>query len=108
MHVERVHHIECSEPDNAGMHEYYYEYDMYYFTDGPLSLSVRCYTDEPDEGSFMGIEVDGEARALEVADLKRPMLLEAMSHLRTEGKVTFTWFSGIGYEPIRVKPLPAV
>jgi hypothetical protein len=102
MHVERVHHIDCSEPDEAGMHEYYYEYDMYYFTDGPLSLSVRCYTDEPDEGSFVGIGVDGETRALELADLSRPIFLAAMSHLKTEGKVLFSWFSGIGYEPISV------
>lgn len=52
MHIECTHHIDASEPDEDGMHEYYYEYDMYRFTDGALCLVARSYSDEPDEAQL--------------------------------------------------------
>ncbi|MBP1089057.1 hypothetical protein JOE39_003091 [Pseudomonas sp. PvP100] len=46
--MERYHHIDASEQDKYGFYDYYYEYDMYYFTEGTLSLVARCYTDDAD------------------------------------------------------------
>lgn len=41
MHIECVRQIDSSEPDESGMYDYYYEYDIYRFTDGPLCLIAR-------------------------------------------------------------------
>ena len=41
MQVEFSHHIDASEADAEGFYEYYYEYDIYCFTLGGLSLVVR-------------------------------------------------------------------
>ena len=45
MQVEFSHHIDASEADAEGFYEYYYEYDIYRFTLGGLSLVVRSYSD---------------------------------------------------------------
>jgi len=100
MQVERIRHLDCSEPDKAGMHEYYYEYDVYWFTEEAMSLSVRSYTDEPDEADLMGINLDGETREIEVSDLSHPFLLAVHAYLLTEGKVKFNRLTDKGYEAI--------
>jgi hypothetical protein len=102
MHIELVRRIESSEPDESGMYDYYYEYDIYRFTDGPLSLIARSYTDEPDEAHFLRVETKGSQRALVEADLRHPLFHLAQSHLRSEGKITLRWLSGKGngYESV--------
>ncbi|HYG04869.1 MAG TPA: hypothetical protein VD865_00465 [Stenotrophomonas sp.] len=102
MHIECTHHIDASEPDEDGMHEYYYEYDMYRFTDGALCLVARSYSDEPDEAHFLCFEVDGHRRTMTDRDLTNPLLLAAQAHLRAAGKIRLQWLSGrgTGYEPL--------
>jgi hypothetical protein len=41
MNVEHTHEIDADEPDANGMHEYYYEYDDYRFTEGKKSFIAR-------------------------------------------------------------------
>ncbi len=96
MHIERVRQIDCSEPDESGMYDYYYEYDIYRFTDGPNCFVARSYTDEPDEAHFLRVEADGSPRTLVDGDLTHPLFHLALSHLRSEGKVRFRWLSGRG------------
>lgn len=102
MHVECTHHIDASEPDDDGMHEYYYEYDIYRFTDGSICFVARSYLDEPDEAHFLCIEVDGRGRTMTDRDLMNPVLLAAQAHLRALGKARLHWLSGkgMGYEPV--------
>lgn len=98
--MERYHHIDASEQDKDGFYDYYYEYNMYYFTEGTLSLVARCYTDDADEANFMGIEFDGYDRALEPDDRSLPLVSAALAQLTADGKTKFFTFTGKGYEPI--------
>jgi hypothetical protein len=102
MHIERVRQIDSSEPDESGMCEYYFEYDIYRFTDGPLCFVARSYTDEPDRAHFLRIDENGNRRALTDSDLSHPLFLLALAHLRNEGKANLSWLSGRGnvYEPV--------
>ncbi len=96
MHVERTHHIDASEPDDAGMYDYYYEYDIYVFKDGAVCFAARSYVDEPEEAHFVGVEVKGRSRAMVDADLEHPLFLAALAYLRAHGKKDFRWLSGRG------------
>lgn len=102
MQIECIRQIDCSEPDELGAYDYYYEYDVYRFTDGPISLIARSYTDEPDEAHFLSVETSGKRRTLVDADLAHQLFHLAQSYLRGEGKTQLRWLSGRGngYEPV--------
>lgn len=102
MKVDRTHHIDASEPDQAGMYDYYYEYDIYRFTDGLDALMARSYVDESDEAHFLRIEINNCSRLMVDKDLLHPLFLAAHSHLQAEGKLHFKWLSGRGngYESV--------
>jgi hypothetical protein len=103
MQIERIHHIDSSEPDESGMYEYYYEYDIYRFTDGPICFFATSYTDTPDQAEFRSAETNGSRRFLKRSDLKHPLFLSAVSHLRSEGKAHILWLSrrkGNSYEAL--------
>lgn len=106
MHIERIRQIDASEPDESGMYDYYYEYDLYRFTEGDLCLVARSYTDEPDEVHFLRTEEGASWRPVTAADLSHPLSVLARSHLRSEGKVHIRWLSGKGdgYEPVPAAP----
>ncbi|GAB2473843.1 hypothetical protein GCM10027082_26520 [Comamonas humi] len=102
MQIECTRHLDASEPDEDGGHDYYYEYDIYRFTDGALCLVARSYTDEPDEAHFLNLLEHGQLRLLADADLAHPLLLAARAHLLATGKTRLHWLSGRGqgYEPL--------
>ena len=102
MKIERVRHVDSSEPDDAGMYDYHYEYDIYRFTKGENSFVARSYTDDPGEAHFLRAEHKGIQRGLVDVDLTRPLFLAALAHLRQEGKATLRWLSGRGdgYESV--------
>jgi hypothetical protein len=62
MQVEFSHHIDASEADAEGFYEYYYEYDIYRFTLGGLSLVVRSYSDTSEQASVLRLEEAGKSR----------------------------------------------
>ena len=93
LQVECSHHIDASEPDAEGFYEYYYEYDIYRFTLGNLSLVVRSYSDTSAQASVLRLETAGKSRALQLKDLQRPLLLQAKAHLHTLGKQDLRWFN---------------
>jgi hypothetical protein len=94
MHIECTRQLDASELDEQGCYSYYYEYDLYRFTDGPVCLVARSYTDEPEEAHFLCIEEEGRRRMLVNADLKRPLFVTAQAHLRAAGKTRVRWLSG--------------
>jgi len=102
MHIERIRHIDASEPDESGIYEYYYEYDLYRFTAGAECFVARSYTNEPDEAHFLRIETDGQPRTIVDGDLIHPLLIAAQDYLHAEGKAQLSWLSGRGngYEPL--------
>lgn len=107
MRVECTRQIDASEPDEAGFHDYHYEYDFYRFSDGAVCFVARSYTDTSDEAHFLSVELDGDPRRLTDADLAHPLFDAARSHLLGAGKVHLDWLSGRGngYEPIPLDPL---
>lgn len=102
MQVEITHHIDASEPNTDGMYDYYYQYDLFRFSDGVVALVARSYVDEPEEAHFLSMETDGEQRLLSIQDIGSLFLAEAVSYLRKLGKSKFRWLSGRGdgYEPL--------
>jgi len=46
MHVTKEHHEDRSEPDDRGMYDWSYVYDVYTFSDGELELKFRRYSDD--------------------------------------------------------------
>ena len=102
MDVQRTHHVDASEPDDAGMHEYHYEYDIYRFRDGELCFTARSYVDQQGEAHFLGIEVRGKSRLMVDADLTQPLFLSALDYLHAQGKTDLRWLSGRGngYETV--------
>jgi hypothetical protein len=102
MHVERSHHVDASEPDEAGLHEYHYEYDIYSFSDGVRCITARSYADQPSEAHFLGIEVRGKSRLMVDRDISQPLFLSALEYLQAQGKTDLRWLSGRGngYETV--------
>ena len=93
MQVEFSHHIDASEADAEGFYEYYYEYDIYRFTLGGLSLVVRSYSDTCEQASVLRLEEAGKSRPLQPKDLKSPLLQQAREHLQSLGKQDLRWFN---------------
>ena len=44
MEVKTTHHIDAGDKDSQGRYQYYYEYDVFCFTDGEIALTVRSYS----------------------------------------------------------------
>lgn len=102
MNVEISHHIDASDLDPEGFHDYYYEYDFYVFSDGPLSYFVRAYTDQPEQAAFMSIKKGTRGHFLKPKDFRTPLFAEAVTYLQGIGKTDLTWLSqnGAPYRPI--------
>ncbi len=102
MQVVCTYHLDASEPDEAGFHEYHYEYYIYQFSDGEESFFARSYSDEPHRAHFLSAEKSGRPRPLTNKDLDSPLFLEAQAYLRQAGKTALSWLSGRGngYEPL--------
>ncbi|MCD9032189.1 hypothetical protein LDO32_10690 [Luteimonas sp. Y-2-2-4F] len=86
MYAERTRHVDESEEDG-----YHYEYDIYRFTDGALCFVARSYVEDACEAHFLRAERRGRPRYLRAADLRHPLFLAALDHLRGEGKTRHAW-----------------
>jgi hypothetical protein len=60
MEVTTTHHIDASEPDAKGMYDWYYEYDLYRFSEGAIALIARSYVDKTYEAHFLRLEREGK------------------------------------------------
>jgi hypothetical protein len=101
--VDVAHQIDSSEPNAEGLYDYFYEYDDFTFSDGPISYLARSYADRPQEASFRARIEDGRHQALTRQDLQHPLLLEARSWLRDAGKTELNWLDRVsgGYSRLR-------
>jgi len=93
MRVSIDHHIDASDTDADGMHDWHYEYDVYRFSQGWKSFVARAYTDEPGKVAFLSCEVKVlgfyRHRLLNAADLKSSLFGDAVAHLRGLGMTSF-------------------
>ncbi len=96
MRVETSHHIDAGEQGADGLYDYYYEYDLYRFSEQDLTLVARSYVDEPDAAHLLSIEEAGVGRVLARDDLRRALTRRAIDHLRSLGKRKLSWLTGQG------------
>jgi len=89
--VKQKHKIDSMGPYSDGTYEYYYEYDMYYFSGEIFSVKARSYVDSSEEASFTALEVNGESRFLEIDDFKLPFMKTVIEYLKSEGKTKLEW-----------------
>jgi hypothetical protein len=106
MDVDVSHHIDASEPDAQGMHDYHYEYHIHRFTGSGRTYVARSYVDEPGSAAFMSAEEGGVSRLLGSADLIHPLLVAAADHLRGTGRSRLDRLSASGYVPLEVPSPP--
>ncbi len=106
MKVEVSHHVDASEPDAQGFHDYHYEYDVFVFTDAAVSYVARAYVDEPGQAHFLRREAGGRQHLLTAGDLQHPLFLAALAYLRAVGKNELSWLDpGRGeYTPVGSPP----
>ena len=101
MNIECKHIIDASEPNEQGRYKYYYEYDLYYFREGDLTLVARSYRDTAERVSFLRMEEDNQNRFLTREDFALPFVKEAIQYLKAEGKVNLSRLTQVGgYVPL--------
>ena len=93
MRVSIDHHVDASDLDADGFHDWHYEYDVYRFSQGWRSFVARAYTDEPGKVAFLSCEVKvfgfSRHRLLNFADLGSSLFVAAVAHLRGLGMTSF-------------------
>lgn len=104
MKVEQTHHVDASELDARGRYEYYYEYDLFVFSEAGVAVVARSYNDTPKEAHFLRIEIGATSELLKRADFRRPLVIAAVKHLHALRKGELNWLSGRGNgcEPVRI------
>lgn len=105
MRVSVDHHVDASDTDADGFHDWYYEYDVYRFSRGGRSFVVRAYSDEPGRAAFLACELKifgfRRHRLLNAADLRSPLFAAAVAHLRDLGMNSFDRLTKAdGYVPV--------
>ena len=102
--VRRQHCVDAMGPDESGMYEFHYDYDLFEFSLGGTTLHGRAYSDEPDEAHFLTVEVAGNRDLLTSADLQSPLAQAAIRYFHRAGRTSLTWHdsenSVNGYSPI--------
>ncbi len=94
MEITKTHHVDSSDPDDHGMYDYHYDYDIYTFSEGNVAIVARSYRTEPENAHFLRIEKDGVSRMLQRKDLDLPLFKEAVNHLQSDGKTELEWLDG--------------
>lgn len=96
MKIKKNRIVDKSERDANGMYEYYYEYDIYEFVFDEYTLTARNYFDEPDEAHFLSKSIGNRRGFVEKVDLLDENILQAISHLKKEGKKVIKYLSHEG------------
>jgi len=105
MRVSVEHHVDASDIDADGFHDWYYEYDVYRFSRGAISFVARAYMDELDKVAFLSRELNifgfRRHRLLNAADLRSSLFAAAVAHLRGLGMISFDRLTKTdGYVPV--------
>ena len=99
MKVTKEHQIDAGEKDAEGYYDYFYEYDIYTFTENGKKLIARKYTDD-ETAHFLRIKSGGKERMLMKEDLETSFISKAIQHLRNEGIEEVEYLANSGYERI--------
>ena len=102
MTVGVSHHDDAAEPDDDGLYTYHYEYEIYEFSDGVMTLIARAYLDEPGSAALIGWSKGKHRYPLRKRDLSHPLVLKAATYLRKIGNPKLDWLDrrSKGYVPL--------
>jgi hypothetical protein len=100
MRIECVRQVDASERNAEGKYEWYYEYDIYRFTEGDRTLVARSYTDTSSQAHFLRFEVEARPVRLTTQDTRDPLLRQAAGYLVSIGKKSIEYFGPEGYAPL--------
>lgn len=106
MEIETTHHVDAGDKQTDGRWGFFYEYDLYRFSDSAIAIVARSYKDDPQEAHFLRIERDGKSGPLKAEDLRHALFVQAASYLKGIGKDKLSWLSerAGGYEPVMATP----
>lgn len=92
------HHVDASAPNAQGMYDWYYEYDVFEFTDQQhaSALTVRSYSNTPFEASFIDLN-NRQHEIIALDDTLKPLFQFAIQFLKKSGKTKINYLSAHGY-----------
>ena len=92
------HHVDASAPNAQGMYDWYYEYDVFEFTNKQhtSALTVRSYSNTPFEASFIDLN-SRQPECIVLDDTLKPLFLFAIQYLKKSGKTKINYLSAHGY-----------
>jgi hypothetical protein len=102
MQVTLSRHIDKSELRADGFYDYYYDFNLYAFSDGNIIYHARSYNDQPNEAHFINGEREGRIFFLGNTDFKTALFIEACTYLQACGLMQLIYLGNDGYEPITV------
>jgi hypothetical protein len=102
--VSRRRCIDKMGPDERGYYEFYYDFEDFEFSLGPLTLFGRAYAHDREGADFRGVRIGSESRFLQVGDLQGVLGRAAIHYFRGHGKTQLVWLDPSnelnGYSPI--------
>ena len=104
--VSHKHCVDKSGPDSDGYYWFYYDYRVFAFTSGSVTLYGRSYRDAPEEASILSIEDrdGGGRRLLKEQELRDFLPRAAIWYFRQAGATGVTWLDPAneieGYTPV--------
>jgi hypothetical protein len=98
------HHVDSRESSVKEKYDFYYDYDVYRFSDGSQTLAARSYSFEPTTVNLISFETGDDIESLTESSFALPLVQIAIGHLRALGKQHLRWLNvegkGDAYIPI--------
>ncbi len=88
----KIEHIKDFEKNKDGSYKYYYEFDLYEFSDGLIKFIARSYRDTFEKVSFLKKVVGGKSQNIEKGDFDLKLFKDAAQYLLNEGKKSLFYF----------------
>lgn len=98
MDVNITQKVDKGEREANGKYDFYYEFEVFEFSESDLCYVARSYKDESSEAHFLRKKISGKVGQIKSNDLKAPLFLEATKYLRQKGKTTLKYLGDKGYE----------
>jgi hypothetical protein len=106
MKVRVSQHIDKSDLNENGFYDYYYDFNIYAFSEGEVTYYARSYNDEPNEAHFTNGERGGKVFYLSKADFKTDLCIEACLYLQASAWQRLRYLGKKGYVPAIVVQTP--
>jgi hypothetical protein len=102
MQVTLSRHIDKSELRADGFYDYYYDFNLYKFSNSNIIYHARSYNDQPGEAHFINGEHEGKVFFLGNTDFNTDLFIEACTYLQACGFKELCCSRDQGYAPITI------